>query len=104
MQVYGSVSHHVMNIMGTAVMEAQYRKHLQDLLPRSEKKAQISQSFFINPRHTPKTKPNRCIYRMQIYNHVTFQGIFLNQRLDIGWISQMWLVLKSFFSFFGFHL
>ena len=32
MQVHGSVSHNVMNIMGAAVMEEQFRKHLQDLL------------------------------------------------------------------------
>jgi len=32
MQVYGSVSHHVINIMGVAIMEAQYTKHIRGLL------------------------------------------------------------------------
>jgi len=32
MQVHGSVSHNVMNIMGAAVMEEQFRKHLQDFV------------------------------------------------------------------------
>src|SRR6185312_9950136 len=29
MQVFGSVSHHVINIMGAAIMESQFTKHLR---------------------------------------------------------------------------
>jgi hypothetical protein len=120
MQVYGSVSHHVMNIMGTTVMEGQYRKHLQDLLhpsewgkhvvhhdtvfPSCQKNTNIS-FFLLNP---PLPSKNKCFYRMQTYNHVILQGVFLNQGLDIGWISQIWLVLSispsSPLYFFGFPI
>ena len=36
MQVYGSVPHHVMNIMGVAIIEEKYTKHIRGLLQDDE--------------------------------------------------------------------
>ena len=36
MQVYGSISPHVMNIMAVAIMEEQFHKHMLDSLPSFE--------------------------------------------------------------------
>lgn len=36
LQVYGSISHHVMNIMRVAIMEAQFTKHTRGLLLKGE--------------------------------------------------------------------